>query len=111
MNGRLLVVALVLVGAALALGAWWLRDGEGQSAVTVDAIGDKVQTVHRGQLPSFATGGDLPTLYRFAADHPEKLAGAVCTCGCVNVGHVNNRFCYIKAERGDERTFTSHAAT
>ena len=46
-----------------------------------------------------------------AADHPEKLTGAVCTCGCVNVGHVNNRFCYVKAERGDMQTFTSHAAT
>ena len=53
----------------------------------------------------------MATLYRFAADHPEALAGAVCTCGCVNVGHTNNRFCYVKAERGDERTFTSHAAT
>src|SRR5438477_649158 len=55
--------------------------------------------------------GDVAALYRFAADHPEKLTGAVCTCGCVNVGHVNNRFCYVKAERGDMQTFTSHAAT
>ncbi|PYN97241.1 MAG: hypothetical protein DMD89_16595 [Candidatus Rokuibacteriota bacterium] len=111
MSGRVLVVALVIIGTALGLGAWWLRDGESQGAVTVDEIGDKVQTVRRGQLPSFATGGDVAALYRFAADHPEKLTGAVCTCGCVNVGHVNNRFCYVKAERGDMQTFTSHAAT
>ena len=111
MNGRLLVVALLIIGTVLAAGAWWLRNGESQGAVTVDEIGDKIQTVRRGQLPAFATGGDVATLYRFAADHPEALAGAVCTCGCVNVGHTNNRFCYVKAERGDERTFTSHAAT
>src|SRR5262249_4217826 len=109
MSGRLFVVGLLLIGAALAVGAWWLR--ESPSAVTVDEIGDKVQTVRRGQLPVFATGGDVATLYRFAADHPEAFTGVQCTCGCVNFGHASNRACYIKTERGDERTFTSHAAT
>lgn len=111
MNGRLFVVGLVIIGTALAAGAWWLRDGGGQSAVTTDEIGDKVQTVRRGQLPVFATGGDVAALYRFAADNPQALAGVQCTCGCVTFGHATNRMCYIKAERGGERTFTSHAAT
>ena len=26
-------------------------------------------------------------------------------------GHTTNRFCYIKAEAGDQITYTSHAAT
>ena len=109
MNGRLFVVCLLALGAALAAGAWWLRDSA--SAVTVDEIGDKIQTVRRGRLPVFASDGDVATLYRFAADRPDALAGVVCTCGCVNFGHASNRACYIKAERGDEQTFTSHAAT
>ena len=111
MSGRLIVAGLLIVGTVLAAGAWWLRDGERQSAVTTDEIGDKVQTVRRGQLPAFATGGDVAALYRFAADNPHALAGVQCTCGCVTFGHATNRFCYVKAERGDERTFTSHAAT
>jgi len=111
MSGRVLAASLVIIGIVLAAGAWWLRDGGRQSAVMTDEIGDKVQTVRRGQLPVFATGGDVAALYRFAADNPQAFAGVECTCGCVKFGHATNRFCYVKAERGDERTFTSHAAT
>jgi hypothetical protein len=34
-----------------------------------------------------------------------------CTCGCTRIGHTTNRLCYIKAEAGEQITFTSHAAT
>jgi hypothetical protein len=34
-----------------------------------------------------------------------------CTCGCERFGHTSNRSCYVKDERGDRVTFTSHAAT
>jgi len=88
MSGRVLAASLVIIGIVLAAGAWW-----------------------RGQLPVFATGGDVAALYRFAADNPQAFAGVECTCGCVKFGHATNRLCYVKAERGDERTFTSHAAT
>jgi hypothetical protein len=111
MSGRLFVAGLLIIGAVLAAGAWWLRTGDGQSAVTVDEIGDKVQTVRRGQLPVFATGGDVAALYRFAADNPDAFTGVQCTCGCVTFGHATNRACYVKAERDGDRTFTSHAAT
>ena len=106
MTRVLLVIATVLVlGGAGA--AWWMASAA--DPVTVDRIGDQVQTRARGQLPVFAEG-DLQALYRFAADHPEVLTFMPCTCGCVDAGHTSNRSCYIKAETGDRRTFTSHAA-
>jgi len=109
MSGRTFVIALIVLGIVLAIGAWWLRPSA--SPVTVDEIGDQVQTLPRDQLPVFATGGDTATLYRFAVDHPDSLKNIECTCGCVRLGHVSNRFCYVKAEPGNDVTFTSHAAT
>ena len=100
------LVVTVLVGSAT---AWWLRAGA--SPVTVDELGDQVQTVRRGGLPVFAATPEVAALYRFVAEHPEAFAGVECTCGCTQFGHVTNRLCYIKAESGDEVTFTSHAAT
>ena len=100
------LLALALVGGG---GAWWLRAGA--SAVTVDEIGDRVQTVRRGERPVFADRAEVAALYRFAAEHPEALADVLCTCGCVNFGHASNRFCYIKTEAANRVTFTSHAAT
>jgi hypothetical protein len=107
---RRLSVAGVVVVALIASGAaWWLRAGAGP--VTVDEIGDRVQTLPRGSLPVFAATPEVAALYRFAVEHPEALTGVECTCGCTRFGHVTNRFCYIKAEAGDQITFTSHAAT
>jgi hypothetical protein len=110
MKGRALVAGLLLVGLAAAVGAWWLRPARG-GPVTVDAIGDKVQTVPRGQLPVFASSGDTATLYRFAVERGEVLRWMPCTCGCGDLGHNSNRACYIKTETSDTVTFTSHAAT
>jgi hypothetical protein len=102
-----------MVGLALALlvggGVWWLRAGA--SPVTVDEIGDQVQTLRRGELPVFAATPEVAALYRFATERPEAFRGVECTCGCVRFGHTTNRFCYIKAEAGDQVTYTSHAAT
>src|SRR5438128_5870685 len=103
------VVAGVL--AVLAIGglAWWLAAGA--EPVTVDAIGDQVQTLPRGQLPVFAAKEEVARLYRFAAENPDTLAWMPCTCGCESLGHTSNRACYIKAEEPGRVTFTSHAAT
>ena len=80
--------------------------------VTTDAIGDKVQTVTRGQLPDFADTSELRQLYQYAVDHGEDLQYIPCTCGCERFGHKGNRDCYIKATHPDgSLTFTSHAAT
>ena len=110
MNTRLVVVALatlVIVGAG---GFWWFRSGA-SAQVTVDEVGDKVQTVRRGELPVFVATPEVAMLYRFATDHPQAFVGVECTCGCTRIGHVTNRLCYIKTEKGDQVTYTSHAAT
>jgi hypothetical protein len=110
MKGKVFVIALLAVGVAAAAGAWWLRPADGQ--VTVDKIGDKVQTVPRGRLPVFATTpSDVAELYRFAAARGDLLQWMPCTCGCGDLGHASNRACYIKQETADTVTFTSHAAT
>lgn len=104
------ILAVVLALALLAGGvAWWLSAGA--QPVTVDAIGDENQTVARGKLPVFAAKGDLAQLYTFALENRDTLSAIPCTCGCAQFGHTSNRSCYVKAERGDRVTFTSHAAT
>ena len=101
------VVAALALGGGAAL--WWLT-ADAQS-VTVDSIGDRVQTLPRGKLPVFADQGDLPRLYAFAVQNPDTLTWMPCTCGCGNLGHASNRACYVKDETPSRVTFTSHAAT
>jgi hypothetical protein len=108
-NGRILVAGFVAVGLTAAAGAWWVRSAD--EPVTVDRIGDQVQTVMRGRLPEFARSGEVAELYRFAAQNPDWLRWIPCTCGCGALGHPSNRACYIKDERPDRVTFTSHAAS
>ena len=80
--------------------------------MTTDAIGDKVQTLPKDQLPEFATTGDLGRLYRYAVEHEDELAYIPCFCGCYRFGHKSNYDCYVKASHPDGTlTFTSHAAT
>ena len=100
------VLALALLGGGV---AWWLSAGA--QPVTVDSIGDENQTLARGKLPVFAAKGDAAQLYTFALDNRDLLSAIPCTCGCERFGHTSNRSCYVKAERGDQVTFTSHAAT
>ena len=82
--------------------------------ITLDKIGDQVQTLPRGQLPDF-TGPGTPgirRLYQYAVEHGDELQYIPCFCGCVNFGHKSNRDCYVKSFNGDGTlTFTSHAAT
>src|SRR5436309_5660284 len=87
--------------AVLAVGglAWWLAVGA--EPVTVDAIGDQVQTLPRGRLPVFASQEEVARLYRFAVENPDTLRWMPCTCGCESLGHTSNRACYIKAESQD----------
>ena len=80
--------------------------------VTVDAIGDQVQTLPRGQYPEFAGTGEIQRLYRYAVERDDELQYIPCFCGCYRFGHKSNRDCYIKTFNQDcTLTFTSHAAT
>ena len=112
MNRRVLLsrAAAVVAGAALAQLAG--RGSAGAGPVTVDAIGDQVQTLPRSQLPVFAGTGDIQRLYRYAVEHGDELQYIPCFCGCYRFGHKSNRDCYIKSFNHDGTlTFTSHAAT
>lgn len=101
------MIAALAVGGGGAL--WWLAADA--QPVTVDSIGDHVQTLPRGKLPAFAAQGDLPRLYAFAVQNADTLTWMPCTCGCGNLGHTSNRSCYVKDETPSRVTFTSHAAT
>ncbi len=82
--------------------------------VTIDEIGDQVQTVPKSELPEFVGPGTprLRRLYRYAVDHGDELQYIPCFCGCARFGHKSNRDCYIKSFNNDGTlTFTSHAAT
>ncbi len=107
MRPRAVVAGLALL-AVLGAAAWWVAAAQ---EVTVDSIGDRIQTLARGRLPIFAEQGDLPRLYAFAAEDTDTLRWMPCTCGCGDLGHTSNRSCYVKAESGNRVTFTSHAAT
>jgi hypothetical protein len=106
------LVALVATG-----GVWWLASRGGFSAsaqedpVTIDNIGDQVQTRAGGALPVFAGTGDTAALYGFAKAQPDLLKWMPCACGCAKLGHTSNRSCYVKAETAEKTTWTSHAAT
>ena len=108
---RIVVIVAVVLIAGGGGAAWWMAAADDK--VTVDKIGDSVQTRPRGQLPAFAEGKDGPALYKFAVEHPEILNYMPCVCGCSDpaIGHTSNRSCYVKAETKDRVTFTSHAAT
>lgn len=106
----------LLWGAAVTLaggvGGWLATRRAAGGAVTVDEIGDRVQTLPRGRLPVFAETADVQALYRYAVEHGDELHYIPCTCGCARFGHRSNRDCYVKAEHPDGTiTFTSHAAT
>jgi len=106
---RLLVIVAVVLILAGGGAAWWMAAADDK--VTVDNIGDQVQTRARGQLPVFAEGTDGQQLYKFAVENPQVLNYMPCVCGCADLGHTSNRSCYVKAETADRVTFTSHAAT
>ena len=105
------VIFRLLAGVGLG-GAIFLRESVAGPATT-DRYGDKVQTVPRGELPEFARGiPSAGSVYRFATEHAADLEYVPCFCGCKNIGHRNNRDCYIKNFNADNTvTYTSHGAT
>jgi Protein of unknown function with PCYCGC motif len=75
--------------------------------------GDMLETVPRGELPSFARSGGAPVeaAYRYAVEHGEILEYIPCVCGCGGIGHRHNADCYVaKRLPGGAITFTNHGA-
>jgi len=104
----------VLQGLMLTIGVAATGRSALAGPVTVDKIGDQVQTLPRGQLPDFAGPGTpgIRALYQYAVEHGDELQYIPCFCGCGRFGHRSNRDCYVKAfNRGGSVTYTSHAAT
>ncbi len=115
-TGRRAILYGAGAAAIVGLAGWqrqlWSTARGNAGAVTTDAIGDKVQTLPKDQLPEFAAAGDLGRLYRYAVEHGDELSYIPCFCGCFRFGHKSNHDCYIKALHADGTlTFTSHAAT
>ena len=101
------------IGSLIAAGVGIPTGARGHApSVTVDEIGDQVQTLRKGEWPVFASTPDVQRLYRFALERGDELRFMPCYCGCGDVGHRSNRDCYVKAVNPDGTiTFTSHAAT
>lgn len=107
-RGTFTIIAVALT-TLLGGTVWWAWSAD--DPVSVDAIGDRVQTRSGDALPVFAYPAETGALYRFARERGDVLRWMPCTCGCAQLGHTSNRSCYIKAESGDRTTWTSHAAT
>jgi hypothetical protein len=109
---RLLYGAGATAVASVAAWQMWPEASDTAAPVTMDAIGDQVQRLPKGQLPVFAGTGEIQGLYRYAVEHGDELRYIPCFCGCYRFGHKSNRDCYVKAFNADGTlTFTSHAAT
>lgn len=75
--------------------------------------GDLLETVPKGELPSFARKGGpkVEAVYRYAVEHGELLQYIPCVCGCGAIGHKDNVDCYVAERLPDGSiTFTSHGA-
>lgn len=101
---------LLLAGALP--GVLWAADARGQSAPPRKTPnGDLLETVAKGELPSFAK--KAPRViegYRYAVANGETLQYIPCFCGCKNIGHRSNADCYVTERHPDGRiTFNSHA--
>jgi Protein of unknown function with PCYCGC motif len=92
--------------------AWW-ASAPAEPPQQKTPSGDLLETVARGELPSFARKGgpQVEAVYRYAVEHGETLQYIPCVCGCGAIGHRHNADCYV-AERlpGGAITFTSHGA-
>jgi Protein of unknown function with PCYCGC motif len=92
--------------------AWW-GSAPAEPPQRKTPSGDLLETVPRGELPSFAKAGgpQVEAVYRYAVEHEETLQYIPCVCGCGAIGHRHNAHCYV-AERHAEGaiTFTNHGA-
>jgi hypothetical protein len=91
---------------------WWASAPAGPSQRKTPS-GDLLETVARGELPSFARAGGrkVEAVYGYAVEHGETLEYIPCVCGCGAIGHRNNADCYVAERLADGAiTFTNHGA-
>jgi hypothetical protein len=91
----------------------WRASASGAPHQRKTASGDLLETVPRGELPSFAKAGGpkVEVVYRYAIAHEETLQYIPCVCGCGAIGHRHNAHCYVAERLTDGAiTFTSHGA-
>jgi len=109
-------VSNLLAGAAVAIGGVALAGtgpALGGAPLRRTPNGDLLETVARGELPSFAKeGGErVQEAYRYTAQNGDALRYIPCFCGCRSVGHRHNEDCYVTERHPDGRiTFNSHSA-
>ena len=72
--------------------AWW-ASAVAEPLQRKTPSGDLLETVPRGELPSFAKKGGpkVEAVYRYAVAHGETLQYIPCVCGCGAIGHRHNR--------------------
>jgi hypothetical protein len=91
----------------------WRASASGAPLQRKTASGDLLETVARGELPSFAKAGGpkVEAVYRYAVAHEETLRYIPCVCGCGAIGHRHNAHCYVAGRHADGAvTFTDHGA-
>jgi len=91
----------------------WRASAAAQPPQRKTPSGDLLETVPRGELPSYArTGGPtVEAVYRYAVAHGETLQYIPCECGCGAIGHRHNGDCYVAERHPDGAiTFTNHGA-
>jgi hypothetical protein len=91
---------------------WW-ASASAQPPQRKTPSGDLLETVPRGELPSFARQGEptVEAVYRYAVAHGETLQYIPCVCGCSAIGHRHNADCYVAEWHPDGAvTFTNHGA-
>jgi hypothetical protein len=86
-----LACALGLSAAGGSL-AWW-ASAAAEPPQRKTPSGDLLETVPRGELPSFArTGGPtVEAVYCYPVAHGETLQYIPCVCGCGAIGHRHNK--------------------
>jgi Protein of unknown function with PCYCGC motif len=106
-----LTCALSVTATGGSLARWASAAAEPPQRTTPS--GDLLETVPRGELPSFArTGGPtVEAVYRYAVARGETLRYIPCVSGCGAIGHRHNADCYVAERHPDGAiTFTSHGA-
>ena len=112
MSNRVVLVLLLLVTLALALGACG-------GAVAGPSGGAKpaanpIKLASAEQLPADLRGApvEVQEAYRFAIANKELLEQIPCFCGCTAAGHKSNYNCYVAEDGGPGEVvkFDNHAA-
>jgi len=100
---------MTAVGGSL---AWW-ASAPAAPPQRKTPSGDLLETVPRGELPSFVRKGGpkVEAVYRYAVEHGETLQYIPCVCGCGAIGHRHNADCYVAERHANGAiTFTNHGA-